>query len=84
MMNHLPMDVYADKTGETFFAEWPVQNAQALKAHIEDTPSSTWTLAAELENDEDLPRALKGGIVLGGGWYTVELGMWLIDYDSYR
>ncbi len=54
--------------------EWQIHGLGWLKTHVEDTPAGLWTVEAEMENPEGLPEALSRGVVIGEGWYKLDIG----------
>lgn len=54
--------------------EWQVLGLRWLKSHVEDQPAGLWAVEAEMENSEGLPEALRRGVVIGEGWYKLDIG----------
>jgi len=58
--------------------EWQILGLRWLRAHIEDKPGGLWAVEAEMEDPEGLPEALRRGVVIGEGWYKVDMGDYMI------
>jgi hypothetical protein len=56
--------------------EWSIYDVKGLVKHLDDCQPSIWALSAEEEKPESLPEILKRGVVIGEGWYKLEIGEW--------
>ena len=54
--------------------EWQIQGLEWLKRSLEDIPISGWTVDYEVGNPEVLPELLRRGVVIGEGWYKLDMG----------
>jgi hypothetical protein len=54
--------------------EWQIQGLDWLRRSLEEVPISGWTVDYEVENPEVLPELLRRGVVIGEGWYKLDLG----------
>lgn len=62
--------------------EWSIYELQHLIKHVEECQPSIWALASEQEQPESLPEVLKRGVIIGDGWYKLEIGMFMTEYRS--
>jgi hypothetical protein len=56
--------------------EWQIFGVEWLKNSVEQTPISEWTSEYEVEHPDVLPELLRRGIVIGEGWYKLEMGQY--------
>ena len=54
--------------------EWQIFGLKWLKSHVEDQPAGLWAVEGEMEDPEGLPEALRRGVVIGEGWYKLDIG----------
>jgi len=75
-LSSLPPDYPGEscQAAEDFTAQWPIHGLQALKEHVEDNPGGTWKLEMAMEDPESLPEPLKRGLIVGRGWFKLDLG----------
>ena len=64
--------VYRDHNTISF--EWTIRDINELRDHVESDSAGTWTMQAEMSDPETLPDVLKRGIVIGEGWYKLDIG----------
>lgn len=57
------------KAGESYSAQWPISDLQALKEHVEGDVDTAWG-----SGSESMPEALQRGLIIGRGWFKLDLG----------
>jgi hypothetical protein len=72
-LSSLPSDYpgVSCKAAESFSAEWPITNLQALKNHLD---GDGWEGGEGGEDSGSMPESLQRGLVVGRGWFKLDLG----------
>ena len=75
-LSYLPTDRSGEaaKGGEVFYNEWPIRGLKRMRDHVEGHSGSVWAAEEEMQEPEGLPEGLQRGVVMGGGWYKLDLG----------
>lgn len=55
--------------------EWPIYDLRALKVHVQDNAAGLRSTGAEMSSPLELPEALRNGVVIGDGYYKLDIGM---------
>ena len=64
--------IYRDHNTTSF--EWTIRNLAELRDHVEADVAGMWSVQAEMSDPETLPEVLRRGIVIGEGWYKLDIG----------
>lgn len=57
--------------------EWPIYDVKRLQSFVEQEPRGVWGVDGVEDDKETLPEPLRRGIIIGGGWFKLDLGMLL-------
>ena len=57
--------------------EWQIFELHALKTYVQDKAAGDWATGVKMGSPEELPEHLRQSVVIGDGYYSLDLGMFL-------
>ncbi|ORX37222.1 hypothetical protein BD324DRAFT_650828 [Kockovaella imperatae] len=64
---------FACRDHNTTAFQWTIRDLAVLKDHVESDSAGMWTVHAEMNEPENLPEVLRRGVVIGEGWYKLDI-----------